>query len=79
LEKSNRVDFVIMSSQLKDDGTEESVKYLISRLPGIPILAIIPFEGSSLNIICRESGCLTTVPKPILPARLLRALHPYLS
>lgn len=79
LEKSNRVDFVIMSAQLKDDGTEESVKYLISRLPGIPILAIIPFEGSSLNIICRESGCLTTVPKPILPARLLRALHPYLS
>ncbi len=79
LEKSNRVDFVIMSAQLKDDGTEDSVKYLISRLPGIPILAIIPFEGSSLNIICRESGCLTTVPKPILPARLLRALHPYLS
>jgi len=79
LERNNPVDSVIASAQLSDSTVEDSIHFLTSRLPGIPIISIIPFEGSSLDRICRDLGCLTTIPKPIKPAHLLRALNPYMS
>jgi len=79
LDRNNPVDSVIASAQLDDATVEDSFNLLTERLPNIPIIAIIPFEGSPLNITCHDLGCLTTIPKPLLPARLLRALHPYLS
>jgi len=79
LDRNNPVDSVIASAQLDDATVEDSINFLTSRLPEIPIIAIIPFEGSSLDKICRDLGCLTTIPKPIKPAHLLRALNPYMS
>ena len=79
LDRNNPVDSVIASAQLSDSTTEDSINFLISRLPEIPVISIIPFEGSSLNRICRDQGCLTTISKPIQPAHLLRVLRPYLS
>jgi len=79
LEKNNPVNSVVASAQLIDSTVEDSINFFTSRLPGIPIIAIIPFEGSSLDRICRDLGCLTTIPKPIKPAHLLGALHPYMS
>ncbi|TSA34424.1 MAG: PAS domain S-box protein [Porphyromonadaceae bacterium] len=79
LDRNNPVDSIIASAQLDDSTVEDSINLLTSRLPQIPIIAIIPFEGSSLDKICRDLGCLTTIPKPIKPASLLSVLNPYMS
>jgi len=79
LEKNNPADAVIASSQMTDAPVGDSIKYLISRLPEIPVIAIIPYEGSPMNKICRDLGCLTAIPKPIKPSHLLRALGPYMA
>lgn len=79
LDRENPVDSVIASAQLTDATVEDSMSFFLSRLPKVPVISVIPFEGSSLNRICRDLGCLTAIPKPIKPARLLRALSPYMS
>jgi len=79
LDRNNPVDSVIASAQLNDSTVEDSLNFFKTRLPEVPVISIIPFEGSTLNKICRDLGSLATIPKPIKPARLLRALSTYLS
>jgi len=78
LEKCNKVDSIIASSQLNDAAVEESMKYLHNKLPEIPVIATVPFEGSSISGIYLDLGCLATIAKPITPARLLSVLEPFM-
>jgi PAS domain S-box-containing protein len=79
IERDNAIHAVVASAQLDDATVEDSMNLLSSKLPGIPIVAVIPFEGSALSRTCRELGCKATIHKPILPVSLLRALSPFLS
>ncbi len=79
LDRTNPVDAVIVSAQLNDATVEDSINLLSVSLHEIPIIAIIPFEGSILNKTCLDLGCISAIPKPIRPAQLLGALSPHLS
>jgi signal transduction histidine kinase/CheY-like chemotaxis protein len=79
LDRNNQVNAVLASAQLNDVSIEDCVGMLSGRLPDIPVLAIVPFEESSLSRSCLDAGCRTAIPKPIIPIRLLKALSAFLS
>lgn len=79
LDKNNPVDAVIASAQLDDATVEDSIKFFLSKHPQVPIISIIPYEGSPLQMKCLDLGSMNTIPKPIQPAQLLRALSPHMA
>ena len=79
LDKGNPIVAIVASSQLDDATVQDSISYLHTKLPAIPIIATVPYEGSPLDKICMDLGCLTTIPKPIRPINLIEALSPYMS
>lgn len=79
LDKSNPVNALVISAQLNVPSLPDALNSLTSRLPGIPAIAIIPQEGSALGKTCHELGFATVIHKPIMPARLLQALRPFLT
>lgn len=79
VEKGNPVDAVITSASYRAGTPEESIGMLTSLLPGKPVVAIIPDEGSPLKRICSDSGCIATVAKPVTPLHLLHVLKPLMT
>ncbi len=79
LAKNNQVDAMVIAAQLNVPSFSDTVNSLKSMLPGVPSIAILPQEGSSLGKVCHDLGFSTVIHKPILPARLLQALQPFLT
>lgn len=79
LDSNNTVDLIIASVQRNVASIEDSCNSLLSRRPGVPVVAIVPFEGFMLDKAFTDLGCNGAIYKPIIPVRLLRALRQYLS
>ncbi len=79
LDKNNPVNALIASAQFSETSLSDAFNSLNSRLPGIPAIAIIPQEESSMARTCHEVGFAAVIHKPILPVRLLQALRPFLT
>jgi signal transduction histidine kinase/CheY-like chemotaxis protein len=79
LDRNNQINAILASAQLNDVSIEDCVGILSGRLPDTPVLAVVPFEDSSLGRACLDLGCRAAIPKPIIPIRLLKALSAFLS
>jgi|GEM_PF-1156349 len=77
-EKSNKINGIIMSTSLVDSTLSDAMNNLKKRAPGLPVIAITPFEGSQVNKQCMDLGAAATVAKPVKPNKLLDALRPRL-
>jgi DNA-binding NarL/FixJ family response regulator len=67
----NPLDLVVVNSQLPDASVEESIVELKRNERDLPVLVVIPFEGSKEGSRAENSGCQGLIPKPVKPNILL--------
>ncbi len=75
LSGKNPSDLVILDVSQTADSTRQAVSDIRRNSMKRKVLAIIPFEGSSLGVRARESGCDDLISKPIKPVQLIQLIE----